>query len=359
MNRIKTFGKVVFNTLLTILKYLIAVLKSLRLLSLKVINLHELGARRSVDFLIKTSGCLIHKVIRYRVWIMGAFCIGLTMLFCILFYIDYSRSNTREPAWEAKFEEYYNLDPQKDIRNYLQVHIKDIDANASVVTLDLDLSTNNSQIISSSDVEMTIYDSHRFGSGPLKYLDLVDVPLEKIGEIRKDTIFKAQDISVGIISNKRPYPFDEYSIDLQFSPSYKYLSEDRIDIRIHFILVKMGDKEFVSTRKPFHSFNPAEYHVYRYNYIRAQVLIILILTLGIISWSFFQIIKRLNAGESAFDILGLNIGILLALHDIRSLIIPKNLLHAPLIDFSLSLVCILSLLSVFTYIARASKAKTN
>lgn len=156
------------------------------------------------------------------------------------------------------------------------------------------------------------------------------------------------------------FPFDSYSIRLNFA-LYNEIHEGIFPT----IFVKSEEQQLYSTNairnlisqkgKTTEYPNSILSDFYRHNYVKINFILALILSFGIISWSFYRILSKHNV--SGFEIIGLNVSLLISLPSLRESLIPSNLEYAPLYDLPQSLLWILSLLAILTYFIKDIRHK--
>lgn len=175
-------------------------------------------------------------------------------------------------------------------------------------------------------------------------------------------IYRANPVEIKITSTAGGYmfPFDSYSIRLNFA-LYNEIHEGIFPT----IFVKSEEQQLYSTNairnlisqkgKTTEYPNSILSDFYRHNYVKINFILALILSFGIISWSFYRILSKHNV--SGFEIIGLNVSLLISLPSLRESLIPSNLEYAPLYDLPQSLLWILSLLAILTYFIKDIRHK--
>jgi hypothetical protein len=152
------------------------------------------------------------------------------------------------------------------------------------------------------------------------------------------------------------YPFDRYHI--QF---YICLESKDGELLARKTFFKLTDPELVYYYPYLNSlvntdgiplYNSVDVTIGRALYFLGITIIFLVLGLVITLWTLWRAIKqRHEPDESPFEVLGLNLGIILAIPDIHDLlIVPEELAYAPVIDLMSLAIVGASVLSIIFYV---------
>lgn len=163
---------------------------------------------------------------------------------------------------------------------------------------------------------------------------------------KKDVPIKIEEIHPSYL-----YPFDKYRIQLNF-----VIQDEERNLLDYVIYFKLEDSEFTQTnptaniaygKKKVIVPNSLDVLIKRPNYQIMLTIISIFLPVFIILWS-LKVTKSIQ-------ILGLNIAIILAMPDLRNLIVPSNLNFVPLLDFSFVVIWAAALLRLFLSIYQSSR----
>lgn len=172
---------------------------------------------------------------------------------------------------------------------------------------------------------------------------------DKINELYYEK--KGIPIKIEEIHKSYLYPFDKYFIQLNFM-----IQDEEGNLLDSIIYFKLEDSEFTQTnpianiaygKKMVIVSNSLCVFLERPNYQIILTLISIFLPVLIILWS-FKVTKSIQ-------ILGLNIAIILAMPDLRNLIVPSNLNFVPLLDFSFVVIWAAALLRLFLSIYQSNQ----
>jgi len=175
--------------------------------------------------------------------------------------------------------------------------------------------------------------------------------------------YSAVPVEVKISSKPKGYlfPFDEYLIRLNFVlicskeeqkfPTIEVISEEQR------LFASSAINNFFSNREGGSYPNSFLCIFYRPKYVLVNFILALLLSICIILWSYYRILFKSDV--TGFEIIGLNVSLLISFPTLRETLVPSNLEYAPLYDLSMSFLWILSLLSILTYFTHDLKQKNK
>ncbi len=169
--------------------------------------------------------------------------------------------------------------------------------------------------------------------------------------------------------NGLPFPFDAYEFNVTFNPHTAYSKDTKIQEQIgaEALTVLMDDPNFIySTNQTKLDYveewktkydilfpdSTAHIEIQRPNYVKFQVTTIIALLLFAVTWTFYRINQISVTTAASVEVIGLNLGIILAVPSIRDSIVPEGLKKVPLIDFGINLIVMLSMVSLVTYLVK-------
>lgn len=147
------------------------------------------------------------------------------------------------------------------------------------------------------------------------------------------------------------FPFDQYLLRLNFElidyngerryPTINtYSNESRL-------FVSKSIRNYAGGRKMMELPNSFILMYTRPNYVFVNFVLIVLISLLVISWSFYRIVSKNQV--TALEVIGVNITILISFPSLRSILIPNNLDFAPLFDMASTVIWILSLLAILSF----------
>lgn len=154
------------------------------------------------------------------------------------------------------------------------------------------------------------------------------------------------------------YPFDDYFLRLNF-----YVVSESGESQTAVVKFQLDDPRFLHSRPTANRThgrslkkvpNSLLVEVRRPSYQKIFLSISLALCAIIVLWCFVRICFFPLRTAEWFEILGVNFAILLAVPDLRGLLVPSNLQVAPIFDFSVIVVWSLSLLTLAVGLAKLS-----
>lgn len=187
------------------------------------------------------------------------------------------------------------------------------------------------------------------------FVKLTDSKTINLGNYTQKT-YLANPIEIKVHANPKGYlfPFDKYTLRINFE-----LIDKKGKNKYPTIDTKLEDNKFFSSKsiRNFTHGNSSEFlmnsfflQIYRPNYVAINFSIIILISLCIVFWSYYRILSKTVV--SAFEVLGLNITILISFPGLRAILVPSNLEYAPLFDFTSTIIWILSLTAIITYLSK-------
>jgi hypothetical protein len=172
-----------------------------------------------------------------------------------------------------------------------------------------------------------------------------------------DIVFEKNDLQIRVEGQADLYPFDTYQFRLQSN-----LSTAKNHITQYHTYFWLDDPQLIYYARPesmrrqengslTYRPNTMQVTVRRPAYFILYIVSILLLLFFIVIWTLWRVYhKGPQSTESAFEVLGLNLAIILAIPDVRGLLVPAELTYVPVIDTSLATITMLSIYCVVIYI---------
>jgi hypothetical protein len=172
-----------------------------------------------------------------------------------------------------------------------------------------------------------------------------------------DIVFEENDVQIRVEGQGDLYPFDSYPLRLQITLSthekpvteyttYFWLKDSQLiyyGSPVNMLVQEDGDLT--------HRRHTVQVTLHRPAYYVLYIISILLLMFFIVSWTLWRVYHRsATRTESPFEVLGLNLAIILAIPDVRGLLVPEGLTYVPVVDTSLATITMLSLYCVIIYI---------
>lgn len=287
---------------------------------------------------------------------------------------------------------YYGVCKNSDSPTFenLYIHVKDIDVNNGLMSFDVWIEAgdalNDTESITMTITNGAIQEANDGGCPELQTSHDDTSPSVNIGTVASIRailqrtelgIYKTiQTIETVVEDNKQSleietgaegrflYPLDSYHIQLYVcleTDTNKNLIAKNTFFRLTDSELAYYDKRFpfisnglqsLKLGKESCSPNSVDVKIGRAFYFMAITLIFLLIGLVITVWTLWRAAKqRYEPDESPFEVLGLNLGIILAIPDIHDLlIVPDELAYAPLIDITSLLLVAASVYSIVTYV---------
>ncbi len=247
----------------------------------------------------------------------------------------------------------------------LMVHVKDINPNNSMATLDVTYVTEN---LGLEKVELWIASGGvTCRSGRLVYdkdTDLHRVPVVMdspsifvLGETKRAT-YKQPNVEIKIEQRTQGYfcPFDRYALELSF------VLTDKSAKPLHPKLwCELDDSHFVhAAPRPLVSHgervvsvpNSVAVVLQRPMYVKVFLVLSLLMGLGCVLWTLYKITYTSITAMESFSLLAFDFTVLMAVPALRSVFVPSNLQFAPLFDFFVVLIWTAGVLALVVNIFR-------
>lgn len=289
--------------------------------------------------------------------------VGIMVLVSIPFVLERFVTNDRKP------ELIFTATPGSKYLQDMYITINDIDVSNSNIHFGIRHTTNITQastlsetlhlIVSSGDV--TYKPDGTFSPEAETILHQVETTLERSGQQ-----YNRQDLEIKIDGHPSWYPFDWYHVRLYtqvttttatgmpINAPKTYFELNDPELIYHTLFFVFKPKGIVPENKQsYYLPNSLEVTLHRPLTHIALVIIVLLLMTHIVFWTLQRAYsQRYEPDESPFEVLGLNIGIILAIPDIHGLLVPEELTYAPLVDIWLLALIVASTRSVWMYVSR-------
>lgn len=260
----------------------------------------------------------------------------------------------------------------------LFVDINEINPNDNTGTVDLKLRTRDESDTSNIPNEFNLYISSSgvmvLGDGTAIVVNessfhSIDVKFDEPEIFIRDTLidkyFEAKETIEIALSGKETiniFPFDSYTIRLYFSLTDKTGKKYFPNIFTRFsdnrLVASDPIREFSYGRKRVPIRSSLMIYCARPQYQIIFFIAVIIMAFSVTIWTNLRVASKKEVNISPFEILGLNISLILTFPDLKGLIVPDNVGLAPLFDISALIIWLLSIIAIFTYLLKSS-AKAN
>lgn len=269
---------------------------------------------------------------------------------------------------------------QADYSQKLYITIKDIDIDSGTANIGVQFTTLNPALknkplhatltngefitdeASQTSQQIIQTSQHRvsFTLNPLH-----NTPIHH-NDLPAESVFEQDDLQIRVEGQADLYPFDSYHLYVQSTlqtndqpiTAYRtYFWLDDPQLIYYANPVNMLDNaQGTSTYRP----NTVQVNMQRPFYYILYIISILLLMFSIVFWTLWRLYRKGSTkGESPFEVLGLNLAIILAIPDVRGLLVPEELPYVPVIDTSLATIIMLSLYCVVIYIIKRNILPTT
>lgn len=328
------------------------------------------------EFILNTLDKML-TIIKDRTTLIIMVLIVILIISIILFFGDYV--NIRRNDYFV----FQNTDNPHVGQEEIHAIVKNIDPDSSEAVLDIFL-IKPKRYLYDNDITMKLSNPKELDYGnsqnPVRAVASGVMQVYEYDEDREIYEYLVQDLRIIIETNKLPFPFDSYRFNVTFDPYYFFkesYGDENSDVNAHIaaetVTVLMDDQDFVySTNQTSLELrkNPGaitvmpglpdttvDIKVSRPLSVRFQSLAILVLLLAIACWSFFKLSGFKGVADNAFEILLLNLGILLAIPGIKDSIVPANMDRVPFIDLIINTIILLLVTSMVMYLRQSDRKK--
>lgn len=304
--------------------------------------------------------------------------LGVLLLQIVLMF-SYSLANDIFLMGKNEYEIAENKYPDEAFVNELVVIVQEVNPNTGVIKFDIKFVTDDPKFLSddtaTSKIEV-ILDSGSVLLSDNKLLREYESILHRVhmyldtpeifgGTNLKQAIYEKNGLTVKIGQERRGflYPFDKYFLQFNFI----LLDNEAKPIRT-LVSFQSNDPHFLHTRPVANltygqgvALVPDSLAIFFERPTHQKILFIasILLALIITLWSLLRVSSAtLNLTETV-EILALNITVILAVPDLRGLLVPTNLQFAPLFDFSVVTIWVLSLLTLAIYVFKNSRRESK
>ncbi len=177
----------------------------------------------------------------------------------------------------------------------------------------------------------------------------------KENHINRYNEYDEKSIDLSFYSQLRGYffPFDKYFS----SVSFQLIGDDKLNYYPNIEIINNDNKFIMSFIKDKEKSNGFIIHLYRPTYVLINFILISLIALLIVSWSFYRIV--FSRYVSPLEIIALNITLILSFPTLRPILVPDNINFSVLYDLFALLIWILSIIILITYFNKERHLKEN